>query len=62
LVVWGGRDRLVTPRLAARTTAKLSGGRLLELPEIGHVPQMEDPVTVARAVVGMWRAVEAGQW
>lgn len=62
LVVWGGRDRLVSPRLAVRTTATLPEGRLLALPEVGHVPQMEVPATVARAVLGMWRAVDAGQW
>jgi pimeloyl-ACP methyl ester carboxylesterase len=62
LVVWGGRDRLVSPRLARRTTMTLRRGRLLALPEVGHIPQMERPVTVARAVLGMWRAVEAGQW
>ncbi|MDT7655801.1 MAG: hypothetical protein QOF38_516, partial [Pseudonocardiales bacterium] len=54
--------RLVAPRLAARTTAALRRGRLLALPEVGHLPQMEVPATVARAVLGMWRAVDAGQW
>lgn len=62
LVVWGGLDRLVAPRLAARTTATLPRGRLLALPEVGHVPQMEVPATVARAVLGMWQAVDAGEW
>ncbi len=62
MVVWGGRDRLVAPRLATRTTAVLRRGRLLALPEVGHVPQIEVPVMVARAVLGMWRAVDAGQW
>lgn len=62
LVVWGGRDRLVSPRLAKRTTATLRSGRLLAMPEVGHIPQIERPVTVARAVLGMWRAVEEGQW
>jgi pimeloyl-ACP methyl ester carboxylesterase len=62
LVIWGGRDRLVSPRLARRTTATLPHGRLLTLPEVGHVPQIEQPVTVARAVLGMWRAIEAGEW
>lgn len=62
LVVWGGLDRLVSPRLAARTTAVLPRGRLLALPRVGHVPQMEVPGTVARAVLGMWRAVDAGEW
>ncbi|WP_084210996.1 alpha/beta hydrolase [Pseudonocardia acaciae] len=62
LVVWGGRDRLMAPRLAARTASALPRGRLLALPEVGHIPQIERPVTVARAVLGMWRAVEAGRW
>lgn len=58
LVVWGGQDRLVAPRLAARTATVLPRGRLLELPEVGHLPQMEVPVTVARAVLGMWQATD----
>lgn len=62
LVVWGGRDKLVSPRLARRTTASLPNGRLLALPEVGHVPQIERPVPVARAVLGMWQAVESGRW
>jgi len=62
LVIWGGKDRLVSPRLAARTAARLPRGRLLMLPDVGHVPQIERPASVARAVLGMWRAVEAGEW
>jgi pimeloyl-ACP methyl ester carboxylesterase len=62
LVVWGGRDRLVSPKLAVRTTRTLPAGRLLALPHVGHIPQIEQPVTVARAVLGMWRAVELGHW
>jgi pimeloyl-ACP methyl ester carboxylesterase len=62
LVVWGDKDRLVSPRLAARTAATLPRGRLLMLPDAGHVPQIERPVSVARAVLGMWRAVETGRW
>ncbi|HWN31292.1 MAG TPA: alpha/beta fold hydrolase [Pseudonocardia sp.] len=62
LVIWGGRDRLMAPRLARRTTVTLPRGRLLALPEVGHVPQIETPVTVARAVLGLWRSVDAGQW
>ncbi|HZZ52461.1 MAG TPA: alpha/beta fold hydrolase [Pseudonocardia sp.] len=62
LVVWGGRDRLVSPKLAVRTTRTLPAGRLLALPHVGHIPQIEQPVTVARAILGMWRAVELGHW
>jgi pimeloyl-ACP methyl ester carboxylesterase len=62
LVVWGGRDRLVSPKLAVRTTRTLPQGRLLALPHVGHIPQIEEPVTVARGILGMWRAVEVGHW
>ena len=57
LVVWGDRDRLVAPRLAARTAAALPAGRLLMLPSCGHTAQLEHPVPVARAVLGL---VEGG--
>lgn len=53
LVVWGDRDRLVAPRLASRT-ARVLGGRLLMLPGVGHVAQMEAPDAVAAGVAGMW--------
>jgi len=52
--VWGAQDRLVTVRKALRTARSLPRGRLLVLPRTGHVAQMERPVTVARAVLGMW--------
>jgi pimeloyl-ACP methyl ester carboxylesterase len=61
LVVWGERDRLVSPRLAARTAAALPGARLLMLPGIGHVAQMEAPETVARAVAALWDGGTVGR-
>jgi pimeloyl-ACP methyl ester carboxylesterase len=54
LVVWGDRDRLVSPRLAARTAAAVPGSRLLMLPGIGHVAQIEAPGAVAAAVGDLW--------
>jgi pimeloyl-ACP methyl ester carboxylesterase len=60
LVVWGDRDRLVSPRLAARTAATIPRARLLMLPGVGHVAQIEAPETVARAVAGLWAA--GGRW
>jgi pimeloyl-ACP methyl ester carboxylesterase len=60
LVIWGDRDRLVSPRLAARTAATIPRGRLLMLPGVGHVAQIEAPMTVARAVAGLWEA--EGHW
>ena len=55
LVIWGTRDRLVDVRLAGPTAAAFPDARLLVLPGLGHVAQMEDPRTTARAVLGLWR-------
>lgn len=62
LVVWGEQDRLVSVRKAPRIAAALPRGRLLVLPATGHVPQLERPETVARAVLGMLDAHARGQW
>jgi pimeloyl-ACP methyl ester carboxylesterase len=62
LVVWGAADKLVTVRKAPRTAQLIPRARLLVLPRTGHVAQMERPGTVARAVLGMWEQVDAGNW
>ncbi|OZM75147.1 alpha/beta hydrolase [Amycolatopsis antarctica] len=62
LVVWGTQDRIITVRRAMRTARLLPRGRLLVLPRTGHTAQMERPVTVAKAVLGMWEAVERDRW
>ncbi len=54
LVVWGTRDRLVDVRLAQRTADAFARSRLLVLPGVGHVAQMEAPGQVARAVSTLW--------
>ncbi|MEO6082202.1 MAG: alpha/beta fold hydrolase [Umezawaea sp.] len=62
LVVWGADDRLISVRRAPRTARLLPRGRLLVLPKTGHVAQMERPVSVARAMLGMWEAVKKQTW
>lgn len=62
LVVWGEQDKLVSVRRAAPTVRALPHGRLLRLPNTGHVAQMERPELVARAILGMWRHVSVAQW
>lgn len=59
LVVWGTRDRLVDVRLARRTAAAFPDARLLVLAGRGHVAQMEDPETTARAMLARWRDAHA---
>lgn len=53
LVVWGDRDRLVDVSLAPKAARTFPDVRLLVLPGIGHVAQMERPEVVARAFLGM---------
>jgi pimeloyl-ACP methyl ester carboxylesterase len=53
LVVWGERDRIVSPRYAEELRDALPDGRALLLPEAGHVPMCEHPGEVAAAVLGL---------
>jgi len=53
LVVGGLNDKLVDPRVPVQVARAVPDSRLLILPGVGHVAQMEVPRLVARAVVGM---------
>src|SRR3954449_3890238 len=59
LVIGGLSDRLVDPRVPAQVARTVSDGRLLILPGVGHVAQMEEPRLVARAIVGMLQDVQS---
>ncbi|MFF3729648.1 alpha/beta fold hydrolase [Streptomyces sp. NPDC002476] len=48
-LVYGGRDQLVSYRMARRASAAFRDARLLTLPEAGHVAMMEYPEAVAQA-------------
>lgn len=50
LLVYGGRDKLVSFRMARRASRAFRDSRLLALPHSGHVAMMEHPDLVARAV------------
>jgi pimeloyl-ACP methyl ester carboxylesterase len=50
LILWGGRDRLIPPDNGEHLHRDIAGSQLVVFPELGHVPQEEDPAaTVARA-------------
>jgi pimeloyl-ACP methyl ester carboxylesterase len=53
LVIWGARDQVVSPRYAEPLRDALPDGRLLLLPEAGHVPMCEQPGEVAGSVLGL---------
>jgi pimeloyl-ACP methyl ester carboxylesterase len=57
LVIGGLRDQLVDVRVAPRVARTIPDARLLLLPDVGHVAQMEVPRTVARAVLGLLDSV-----
>jgi pimeloyl-ACP methyl ester carboxylesterase len=50
LLIYGGRDRLVHPRMAARAERTFRDAEVLCIPEIGHVAHLEDPKRVADAL------------
>jgi pimeloyl-ACP methyl ester carboxylesterase len=53
LVIGGRQDRMVDIRVPARTAWAIPDSRLLIIDGAGHVPQLEAPRLVARAVVGL---------
>ena len=53
LVIGGLNDRLVDPRVPVQVARAIPDGRLLILPGVGHVAQMEVPRLVARGIVGL---------
>lgn len=52
-LIYGGRDKLVAPRMARRASAAFRRSRLLMLPQAGHVAMMEFPQEVATAFRGL---------
>ncbi len=59
LLVWGTEDRLVDVSIAPRALATFPNSRLLILPGVGHVAQLERPETVARAFLALREDLEA---
>ncbi|MGW6509059.1 alpha/beta fold hydrolase [Streptomyces niveus] len=49
LLVYGGRDQLVSYRMARKASYAFRDSRLLTLPDAGHVAMMEYPEVVAKA-------------
>jgi pimeloyl-ACP methyl ester carboxylesterase len=43
LILWGERDRLIPPPIAAEFERLIPGSRRVMLPGLGHVPHEEDP-------------------
>jgi pimeloyl-ACP methyl ester carboxylesterase len=50
LVIYGGHDRVVDPRMAGRAAHAFGGARIVVLPRTGHVAHMEHPAQVAAEI------------
>jgi len=56
LVIWGEDDRIVDPEYGRAYAAAIPGARFELLPGTGHLPQLETPEQLMRAV---WDFAEA---
>jgi pimeloyl-ACP methyl ester carboxylesterase len=50
LIIYGGRDRLVDPRMAGRAARAFGNARVVVMPRTGHVAHMEHPDLVAAEI------------
>ncbi len=50
LVLWGGRDAVFAPTWGERFARDIPGSRIVVFPELGHVPQEEDPARTVEPV------------
>ncbi len=60
LLVYGGRDKLVSFRMARRAAKAFRDSRLVAIPDGGHVSMMEHPQVVERAFKDMLLSLEDG--
>lgn len=61
LVVWGGRDKLVSSAIAPRLIRAIPDSRLVMFGAVGHVCQMEIPVETAREIARHVEVAEASR-
>jgi pimeloyl-ACP methyl ester carboxylesterase len=50
LIIWGGKDRLILPKLGKQFEQDIANSQLLVFDELGHVPHEEDPQATVLAV------------
>jgi pimeloyl-ACP methyl ester carboxylesterase len=55
LILWGGRDQIIPPATARRFAADIPGSQVQLFPDLGHVPQEEDPARTVAAVAAFLR-------
>jgi pimeloyl-ACP methyl ester carboxylesterase len=58
VAVWGERDTVTPPDQGRRVAGLVPGARLVVLPGVGHIPQIEDADGFNRALVGVLGGLE----
>ena len=61
LVVWGEADRMIPPEHGEAYAAAITGARLVVIPHAGHLPQLEAPGELLKAVLDFADAQTAGR-
>jgi pimeloyl-ACP methyl ester carboxylesterase len=52
LIVWGKADRIIAPAYAQEFAGRIAGARIELIDQAGHLPHLEQPEAVAKAVRG----------
>jgi pimeloyl-ACP methyl ester carboxylesterase len=52
LIIWGKADRIVAPKYAQEFAQRIAGARVDLIDSAGHLPQLEQPEAVAKAIRG----------
>jgi pimeloyl-ACP methyl ester carboxylesterase len=55
LIVWGKADRIAAPAYAAEFTARIAGAKVEIIENAGHLPHLEQPEAVAKAILDFIR-------
>lgn len=51
LILWGAEDRWLSPAHWKRLEARIPGSSTIQLPQCGHLPQVEKQEAVAAALI-----------
>jgi pimeloyl-ACP methyl ester carboxylesterase len=54
LIVWGDGDRIIAPDYAKEFAKRIAGARVQMIAKAGHLPQLEQPEAVAKALLSFF--------
>lgn len=58
LIIWGKEDKIYDISGAKRLQACTGSNKLIQLPQVGHLPMMENPMEVASRYAGFLKTSE----